>query len=106
MVVVCKKKEKKKAASRMGFPKKNARETINFICLANICTGDFETVDHDTRCVRNTVDSGCSHIIFPLMNMSYSHICGTVEGYWFGNPDGFIELYRTRNSSIMLMGLV
>ena len=54
-----------------------------------ICTGDFVTVDHDTRCVRNTEDPGCSHIIFPLMNISYSHICGTLEAPWFGRPDGF-----------------
>ena len=65
-----------------------------------ICTGDFVTVNHDTLCVRNTVDSGCSQIVFPLMNISYSHMCGTVEGYWFGSPDGFIEVYRTLNSSI------
>ena len=54
-----------------------------------ICTGDFVTVDHDMRCIRNTEDPGCSHIIFPLMNISYSHICGIVEATWFGRPDGF-----------------
>ena len=54
-----------------------------------LCTGDFVTVDHDTRCVRNTEDPGCSHIVFPLMIMSYSHICGNVEGTWFSSPDGF-----------------
>ena len=55
-----------------------------------MCTGDFVTVhDSDTRCIRNTEEPGCSHMVFPLMNMSYSHICGTVEGYWFGSPDGF-----------------
>ena len=65
-----------------------------------ICTGEFVTVDNDTRCVRNTEEPGCSHIIFPLMNMSYSHICGTVEGYWFGNPDGFTGTNRSSSTSI------
>ena len=60
----------------------------------SICTGDFETVNHDTRCIRNTEEPGCSHMVFPLMDMSYSHICGTVEGYWFGSPDGFSRPYN------------
>ena len=42
-----------------------------------------------TRCVRSTEDAGCSNIIFPVMNISYSHICGTVQAFWFGFPDGF-----------------
>ena len=62
-----------------------------------ICTGDFVTVDHDTRCVRNTEDPGCSHIVFPLMNMSYFQICGTVESTWFNYPDGFS---RPNNTTI------
>ena len=64
----------------------------------NICTGDFVTVDHDMRCVRNTEDPGCSHIIFPLMNMSYSHICGIVEATWFGFPDGFTGSSRSSST--------
>ena len=55
----------------------------------SICTGDF-TIYENTQCVRRSEQAGCSHIIFPLMNMSYSHICGTVESSWFGHPDGFI----------------
>ena len=56
-----------------------------------MCTGDFATVDgdSDTQCIRYTEEPGCFHMVLPLMNMSYSHICGTVEGYWFGSPDGF-----------------
>ena len=45
-----------------------------------ICTGDFVTVNEDMRCVRNTEDPGCSHIIFALMNITYSHYmwyCGS-----------------------------
>ena len=54
-----------------------------------LCIGDFVTANHNTRCVQTTENPGCSHIIFPLMNITYSHMCGTVESYWFGDPDGF-----------------
>ena len=64
-----------------------------------ICTGDF-MIYQDTRCVRSSADPGCSHIIFSLMNMSYSHICGTVEISWFGRPDGFIGNDRNSNTTI------
>ena len=65
-----------------------------------ICTGDFVTVNEDMQCIRNTEDPGCSHIIFPLMNMSYSHICGIVEATWFGFPDGFTGNTRSSNTTI------
>ena len=62
----------------------------------SICSGDF-IIYQTTRCVRRSAEPGCSHIIFPLMNMSYSHVCGIVESSWFGQPDGFIG--NDRNSS-------
>ena len=65
-----------------------------------VCTGDFVTVSEDMRCIRNTEDPGCSHIIFPLMNISYSHICGIVEATWFGRPDGFTGNNRSSNTTI------
>ena len=65
----------------------------------SICTGDF-MIYENTRCVRSSVEHGCSHIIFPLMNMSYSHICGTVESSYFGHPDGFIGNDRNSNTTI------
>ena len=54
-----------------------------------LCTNDFSTTNENTRCVRSTEDAGCSNIVFPVMNISYSHICGTVQAFWFGTPDGF-----------------
>ena len=54
-----------------------------------LCIDDFSTTNENTRCVRSTEDAGCSNIIFPVMNISYSHICGTVQAFWFGFPDGF-----------------
>ena len=65
----------------------------------SICSGDF-IIYQSTRCVRRSAEPGCSHIIFPLMNMSYSHICGTVESSWFGIPDGFIGNDRSPTTAI------
>ena len=53
-----------------------------------LCTDDF-TTDENTRCIRSNDGAGCSNIVFPVMNISYSHICGTVQAFWFGTPDGF-----------------
>ena len=54
-----------------------------------LCTDDFTTTNVNTRCVRSTSVAGCSNIVFPVLNISYSHICGTVQAFWFGSPDGF-----------------
>ena len=34
------------------------------------------------------------------MNVSYSHICGTVESYYFGHPDGFTGSSRSSSTTI------
>ena len=60
-----------------------------------LCTDDFTTTNENTRCVRLTDDAGCSNIVFPVMNISYSHICGTVQAFWFGFPDGFTGSERS-----------
>ena len=65
----------------------------------SICTGDF-IIYQNIRCVRRSAEPGCSDIIFPLMNMSYSHICGTVESSWFGDPDGYIGSGRSPSTTI------
>ena len=65
-----------------------------------ICTGEFVTVEQNTRCARNTTEPGCSHIVFTLRNISYSHICGTVESYYFGLPDGFTGGSRSPSTTI------
>ena len=60
-----------------------------------LCTDNFTTTDENTRCVRSTEDAGCSTIVFPVMNIPYSHICGTVQAFWFGTPDGFAGSERS-----------
>ena len=61
-----------------------------------VCTGDFEEVD--SRCSRSTILPGCSRMVFQVWNMSYSHICGSVESYFARLPDAFN--YRSPNNSI------
>ena len=51
-------------------------------------------------CVRITEDPGCSHIVFPVMNIAFSHICGTVEAFWFGTPDGFTGSDRSSSTTV------
>ena len=65
----------------------------------SICSGDF-IIYLNTRCVRSSEEPGCSHIIFPLMNISYSYICGTVASSWYGHPDGFIGNSRMNSTTI------
>ena len=53
-----------------------------------LCINSFTTTNENTRCVRSTKNAGCSNIIFSVMNIPYSHICGTVQAFWFDSPDG------------------
>ena len=42
-----------------------------------------------SQCVKNGSEPGCSHTVFPLHNIEYTHVCGMVEGYGYISPDGF-----------------
>ena len=42
-----------------------------------------------SQCVKNGSEPGCSHTVFPLHNIEYTHVCGVVEGQGYGTPDGF-----------------
>ena len=42
-----------------------------------------------SQCVKNGSEPGCSHTVFPLYNIEYTHVCGMVEGYGYRTPDGF-----------------
>ena len=58
-----------------------------------------------SQCVKNGAARGCSHTVFPLHNIEYTHICGVVEGYGYGTPDGFctgsgIDIFRPRDNDI------
>ena len=60
-----------------------------------LCVGSFKTTNENTRCVRSNRNAGCSNIIFSVMKIPYSHICGTVQAYWNGTPDGFTGSERS-----------
>ena len=58
-----------------------------------------------SQCVKNGSESGCSHTVFPLHNIEYTHVCGVIEGYGYGTPDGFctrqdIDGVRTNGNNI------
>ena len=61
---------------------------LNYETRPHFCTRQFQRIDKNSKCIRSIVYPGCSHIVFPALN-TYSHICGTVESYYQGSPDGF-----------------
>ena len=65
-----------------------------------LCIDNFMTTNGNTRCIRSTPMAGCSSIVFPVMNIPYSHICGTVQAFWFGTPEGFTGNQRSSNTTI------
>ena len=67
---------------------------LNNETRCQLCIDDFTTTNENTRCVRSTENAGCSNIIFSVMNISYSHICGTVQAFWFDTPDGLTGSQR------------
>ena len=49
-----------------------------------LCNGNLTT--SADQCIQSNVAPGCTHTYFSPMNITYSHICGTIEGY---SRDGF-----------------
>ncbi len=43
---------------------------------------------------------GCSAIIFNSSSLLYSHMCGVVEGRYFGTVNGFTGSNRANNITI------
>ena len=50
-----------------------------------------------SQCVKNGTARGCSHTVFPLHNIEYTHVCGVVEGYGYRSPDGFCTAFGIDN---------
>ncbi len=69
--------------------------TLNRNTRSQYCTGDISF--NEEGCFKKWPMPGCSGFTFsPLnLNLSYSHICGTVEGNYFGYPDGFAGSERS-----------
>ncbi len=56
--------------------------------------------DDNIGCVRESALPGCSGLIFSTMHLPYSHICGIVDGRYFGPIDGFSGSNRSANTTI------
>ena len=46
-------------------------------------------IEHNDNEVRACKRESLSSVIIPTNGISYSQVCGTVQGYQFGSPDGF-----------------
>ena len=50
-------------------------------------------------CKRNPIGAGCSSITYSTNGNSYSQVCGTIHGSYFGDPDGFKSFSSIRFKS-------
>ncbi len=72
--------------------------TINSTSYSQHCSS--LGIKNDTiGCVRVSPQPGCSGIIFSTMHLPYFHICGIVNGKYFGTVDGFSGSNRSANIS-------
>ena len=56
------------------------------------CPTEFELINDPNvpaLCKRNPTGVGCSSITYSTNGNSYSQVCGTIHGSYFGDPDGF-----------------
>ncbi len=69
--------------------------TLNPLTKSQYCTEDISV--NDVGCYKTSPMPGCSEFVFSTfnLNLSYSHICGTVEGSYFGAPTGFAGSRRS-----------
>ena len=49
-------------------------------------------------CGRSTNAAACDSAIFPTEGLSYSHVCGRVNGYQFASPDAFFPTHHGAQS--------
>ena len=50
-------------------------------------------------CKRSPTGAGCSSITYSTNGNSYSQVCGTIHGSYFGDPDGFKSFSSIRSKS-------
>ena len=56
------------------------------------CPMEFELINNPNvpaLCKRNPTGARCSTIAYSTNGNSYSQVCGTIHGSYFGDPDGF-----------------
>ena len=61
----------------------------------NQCPGDLELItpllqrDNTRFCRRNVSNPGCSSVVYKNDGIPYIHVCGMINAYQVGTPDGF-----------------
>ena len=53
------------------------------------CPMGFQHINNQVLCKRNPTGARCSSITYSTNGNSYSQVCGTIHGSYFGDPDGF-----------------
>ena len=69
-----------------------------------VCPMGFELITGSNvpaLCKRNPTEAECSSITYSTNGISYSQVCGTIYGSYFGDPDGFgLHGLRSANTSL------
>ncbi len=73
--------------------------SINSTSYSQHCSS-MDLMYDNIGCVRESALPGCSGIIFSTMHLPYFHICGIVDGRYFGPIDGFSGSNRSANTTI------
>ncbi len=73
--------------------------SINSTSYSQHCSS-MDIMNDINGCVRESALPGCSGITFSTMHLPYSHICGIVNGRYFGTVDGFSGSNRSPNTTI------
>ena len=66
------------------------------------CPMGFESINDPNvpaLCRRNPTGARCSSITYSTNGNSYSQVCGTIHGSYFGDPDGFDSYSTIRSTS-------
>ena len=72
-----------------------------------VCPMGFEPINDPNvpaLCKRNPTGARCSSITYSTHGNSYSQVCGTIHGSYFGDPDGFDSHSHIRSADISLNG--
>ena len=63
---------------------------VGYVSSSQGCpTGLDRVTAEGKRLCANTVNIGCSSVIFPTHGLTYTKVCGWVYGYQKGTPDEF-----------------
>ena len=71
------------------------------------CPMGFELINDPNvpaLCKRNPTGAICSSITYSTYGNSYSQVCGTIHGSYFGDPDGFDSHSTIRSATTLLNG--